>query len=395
VPKSSSHPTTLALRYGCNPHQTPASLVLPDPPPLRVLSGEPGYINILDALGAWQLARELKAATGVPGAASFKHTSPAGAAIARALPQAFSASQFLSQEDLSPIAKAYVRARGGDRMSSFGDVVGVSDVVDLSLARVLKREVSDLIIAPGYEQAALSTLKEKKGTYLILEIDADYEPPEMEMRELFGFSLRQKRNGVPISPDHFCNVVTDNKSLPDDVLETLIVATIALKYAQSNSVCVAYDGQVIGMGAGQQSRVHCTRLACEKADKWFLQQHPKTLALRFREGLKRAEKTNLVDQYLLWEQLSEPERRNMLTGLEAEPDHITLLERTEWIKRFAGVCLSSDAYIPFRDNLDRAGRSNVKYVAQPGSSSRDDEVTQAANECGMVMVHTGLRCFLH
>lgn len=386
----------IPLKYGCNPHQTPASLRLPDPSPLRVMNGQPSYINILDALGAWQLARELKMSTGVPGAASFKHTSPAGAAIARPLSDAFRASQFLPDDDLSPVAQAYVRARGGDRMSSFGDVVGVSDVVDISLARVLKREVSDLIIAPGYEPDALEILRgKKKGAYLIFEIDADYEPPEMETRELFGFSLRQKRNSVMISNEHFQNVVTEQKLLPVDVRETLIVATIALKYTQSNSVCVAYDGQVIGIGAGQQSRVHCTRLACDKADKWFLQQHPKTLGLCFREGLKRPDKANIVDQFLLWDQLSEPERETILRGLAEKPDIITASERTEWIKGFEGVCLSSDAYIPFRDNVDRANRSNVRYIAQAGSSLRDDEVTKAANEYGMVMVHTGLRCFLH
>ena len=386
----------IPLKYGCNPHQTPASLGLPDPSPLRVLNGSPGYINILDALGAWQLARELKAATGAPGAASFKHTSPAGAAIDRPLTDAFRKSQFLPDLDLSPAARAYVRARGGDRMSSFGDVVGVSETVDFSLATVLKREVSDLIIAPAYEPDALALLKEKKkGHYLVFEIDPDYEPPEMETREVFGFSLRQKRNNVAISAEHFRNVVTQKTALPDDVLETLIVATVALKYTQSNSVCVAYDGQVIGMGAGQQSRVHCTRLACAKADKWFLQQHPKTVALQFLDGLKRPDKANIVDQFILWDELSEPERETMLRGLVSVPEPITASERAQWIKHFDGICLSSDAYIPFRDNIDRAGRSNVEYIAQAGSSLRDDEVTGAADEYGMVMVHTGLRCFLH
>jgi AICAR transformylase/IMP cyclohydrolase PurH len=386
----------IPLKYGCNPHQTPAALRLPDPSPLRVLNGNPSYINILDALGAWQLARELKAATGVAGAASFKHTSPAGAAIDRPLTDAFRKSQFLPEAELSPVARAYVRARGGDRMSSFGDVVGVSEVVDSSLATLLKREVSDLIIAPGYEPDALAILKEKKkGSYLVFEIDPDYEPPEMETRELFGFSLRQKRNDVVVCADHFRNVVTQKTAIPDDVQETLTVATIALKYTQSNSVCVAYDGQVIGMGAGQQSRVHCTRLACGKADKWFLQQHPKTLALELRDGLKRPEKANIVDQFVLWDELSEPKRETLSQGLVSSPEPITMAERAEWINRFDGVCLSSDAYIPFRDNIDRASRSNVQYVAQAGSSLRDDEVTKAADGHGMVMVHTGLRCFLH
>lgn len=386
----------IALKYGCNSHQRPASLKLTEPSPLRVLNGQPGYINILDALGAWQLARELKMTTGVAGAASFKHTSPAGAAIARPLSDTFRMSQFLPDEDLSPVAQAYVRARGGDRMSSFGDVVGVSDVVDFSLARVLKREVSGLIIAPGYEPKALEILKEKqKGAYLILEIDGDYEPPKMESREIFGFHLRQKRNDVLISKNHFQNIVTQNKELPVNALETLLVATVALKYTQSNSVCVAYDAHVIGMGAGQQSRVHCTRLACDKADKWFLQQHPKTIDLPFRKKLRKTIKANTVDQFLLWDQLSEPERQTMLQELDSSPDIISPSERADWIKRFNSVCLSSDAYIPFRDNIDRAYRSNVRYVAQTGSSIRDDEVTQAANEYDMVMTHTSLRCFLH
>lgn len=386
----------IPLKYGCNPHQTPASLSLPDPSPIRILNGTPSYINILDALGAWQLARELRSATGVCGAASFKHTSPAGAAIDRPLTPSLRASQYLPNEALSPIARAYVRARGGDRMSSFGDVVGVSDVVDVSLATILRREVSDLIIAPGYEPDALAMLSEKKkGSYLIFKIDPDYDPPEMETREVFGLSLRQKRNDVLLSPDHFRKVVTTETAIPDDVRETLIVATIALKYTQSNSVCVAYDGQVIGMGAGQQSRVHCTRLACDKADKWFLQQHPKALALPFRDGLTRPEKTNIVDQFLLWGQLSEPEREAMLRGLVSKPEVITPPERAEWTRQFGDVCLSSDAFIPFRDNIDRANRSNVRYVAQAGHSVQDAGVTQAANEYGIVMVHTELRCFLH
>ena len=384
------------LKYGCNPHQKSASLELPDPSPLRVLNGQPGYINVLDALGAWQLARELKMATGVSGAASFKHTSPAGAAIGRPLTDSFRASQFLPDDDLSPVAQAYVRARGGDRMSSYGDVVGVSDAVDASLARVLRREVSEVIIAPGYEPDALEILKAKRGgAYLIFEIDADYDPPDTERREIFGFKLQQDRNHVLVTQDHFKNVVTEKKDLPASVIETLLVATIALKYTQSNSVCVAYDGQVIGMGAGQQSRVHCTRVACDKADKWFLQQHPKTLDLPFRKALKRPDKANIVDQFLLWDQLSEREREATKRGLTAEPDIIDASERSEWIEGLEGVCLSSDALVPFRDNIDRAHRSNIQYVAQTGSSLRDGEVTLAANEYGMVVAHTGLRLFTH
>ena len=386
----------IPLKYGCNPHQTPAGLTLPDKSPFRVLNGDPSYINVLDALGAWQLVRELKEATGAPSAASFKHTSPAGAAIARPLSEAFRASQFLPDDVLSPVASAYARARGGDRMSSFGDAVAVSETVDISLARLIRREVSDLIIAPRFEPDALDVLKGKKGGgYVILEIDPNYEPPEMETRQVFGFSLRQRRNDVPVSRDHFRTVMTSKKSLAADVVETLIVATVALKYTQSNSVCLAYGGQAHGIGAGQQSRVHCTRLACDKADKWFLQHHPKTLCLNFREGLSRPDKANVVDQYLLWDQLSSSERGSLLSRLTEQPDPISQEEGDEWVGRWDGVCLSSDAYIPFRDNIDRASKSNVRYVAQTGGSQRDSEVTEAAEQYGMTMVHTGLRCFLH
>jgi len=386
----------IKLKYGCNSHQAPACLIVPDNSGFRVLNGTPSYINILDAIGAWQLARELKIACGKPGAASFKHTSPAGAAVAGSLSDSYLASQFLSKGDVSPVASAYIRARGGDRMCSFGDVAAVSDVVDISLATILKSEVSDLIIAPGFEPTALEILTtKKKGTYLILQIDPDYEPPELESLEVFGFRLQQRRNAARISEELFQNSVTVKKMVPPEVLETLIVATIALKYTQSNSVCLAYEGQVIGMGAGQQSRVHCTRLACDKADKWLLQQHPKTLHLPFREGLNKPEKANIVDQYLLWDQLSEPERKQMLSGLLQQPVPISVQERAEWVKQFHSICLSSDAYIPFRDNIDRANRSNVQFVAHAGSSLRDEEVTEAAEQYGMAMFHTGLRLFLH
>ncbi len=386
----------LPLKYGLNPHQHPARVTLPSASPLRVLNGTPGYVNVIDAMGAWQLARELKRATGLAGAASFKHASPAGAAIAANLEETYLASQFLTAKELSPVATAYVRARGGDRMCSFGDAAAVSEVVDRSLANVLRREVSDLIIAPGYDPDALEILSAKKGgNYLVLEIDPDFEPPDVEQRTLFGLKLEQPRNDAAITRDTFSNIVTGNRDIPDAALDTLVVATIALKYTQSNSVCVACDGQVIGMGAGQQSRIHCTRLACDKADKWFLQQHPRTLDLPFREGLKRTEKTNLVDQYLLWDQLSSTEEARMLGDLTARPDPIPPDERRRYLSRFDGVCLSSDAYIPFRDNIDRASRSNVKYVAQTGGSTADEGVTEAADEYGMAMAHTGLRLFLH
>jgi phosphoribosylaminoimidazolecarboxamide formyltransferase/IMP cyclohydrolase len=387
----------IQLKYGCNPHQKPARLRFAgDTSPLKVLNGTPGFINLLDAFGAWQLVRELRQATGLASAASFKHVSPAGAAIARPLSEEFRKSQMMPDEELSPVATAYARARGGDRMSAFGDAVAVSETVDVSLARLIRREVSDLIVAPGYEPEALEMLKAKKGgRYLIFQIDPTYEPPDMETRDAFGFTLAQLRNKRLIDASLFQDAVTAKKKVPQDIVETLVVATISLKWTQSNSVCVAYDGQVIGTGAGQQSRVHCTRLACSKADKWFLQQHPRVLDLDFVDGLTRAEKTNVVDQFLLWDELSKAERASAQTKLKRMPDPLGREERAEWIARFDGVCLSSDAYFPFRDSIDRASRSNVQYVAQPGSSLRDDEVTQAADQYGMVMVHTGLRVFLH
>ena len=387
----------IALRYGCNPHQTPARLlVLGDSAPLQILNGRPGYINLLDALGAWQLVRELRHATGLPSAASFKHTSPAGAAVARPLTETFRQAYLLPDLEFSPVATAYARARGGDRVSSYGDAVAVSDPVDLSLAQLLQREVSDLIIAPDYAPEALEMLKAKKnGTYLILQIDPAYEPPARESREIFGVTLQQQRNTATISKETFRNVVTSHKHVPDDVLETLIVATIALKYTQSNSVCVAYDGQVIGMGAGQQSRIHCTRLACDKADKWLLQQHPRVLAAKFQRRVKRVDKFNLIDQHLMWDQLSKTEETTMLEGFATPPEPLGSQERAVWIGQFNGICLSSDAFIPFRDNVDRASRSHVQYIAQTGGGLRDADVIAAAEQYGMTMILTGLRLFLH
>jgi len=387
----------IALRYGCNPHQTPARLLVAgDSAPLRILNGRPGYINMLDALGAWQLVRELRRATGLPSAASLKHTSPAGAAVARPLTETFRQAYLLPDLEFSPVATAYARARGGDRVSSYGDAVAVSDSVDLSLAQLLQREVSDLIIAPDYTPEALEILKTKKnGTYLILQIDPAYEPPEMESREIFGVTLQQPRNTTMISKETFRNVVTPNKHVPDDALETLMVATIALQYTQSNSVCVAYDGQVIGMGAGQQSRIHCTRLACDKADKWLLQQHPRVLAAHFQRRVKRVDKLNLIDQYLMWDQLSKTEETAMLEGFTTPPVPLESQERAAWIGQCNGICLSSDAFIPFRDNVDRASRSHVQYIAQTGGGLRDADVIAAAEQYGMTMILTGLRLFLH
>jgi len=385
----------IKLKYGNNPHQEHAR-ICKDGDELKVLNGKPGFINLLDAFGAWQLARELKEATGLPGAASFKHVSPAGAAIARPIDEAFRKSQMVPDEELSPVATAYVRARGGDRMCSFGDVAAVSEVVDITLARILNREVSDCIIAPGYEPDALELLmQKKKGGFLILEIDADYEPSDIETRDVFGFTMEQTRNKARATKDMLKNVVSAKKDVPDDIGETLLVATIALKYAQSNSVCLAYDGQVIGMGAGQQSRVHCTRLACDKAEKWLLQQHPRVLELKFKEGLGRVDKTNVVDAFLLWDELSKAEMDAMLAKLDAVPEPLTRDEREEWIKHYSGIRISADALFTFRDSIDRASRTNVQYVLQPGNSLRDDDVTQTADDYGMVMIHSGIRWFLH
>ncbi len=384
------------LKYGLNPHQGSARVMMDEAAPLELLNGNPGYINILDALASWQLVRELAEATGAAAAASFKHVSPAGAAVDRPLTEEFRRSQFLPDEDLSPAARAYVRARGADRLSSFGDFVAVSQTVDRSLARVLGREVSDGIIAPGYEGKALSALKsKKKGGYRIFQIDPDYRPPEMEHRDVFGMRLEEERNTAPITPELFEDVVVGDAELPPEVLQTLIVATITLKYTQSNNVCVALDGQVIGNGAGQQSRVHCTRLACSKADKWLLQQHPRVLGLSFKEDLMRAEKTNVVDQFLLWEDLSEAERQQVSAALTQKPVPLTEAEREDWIGGYEGICMSSDAFFPFRDSIDRASRTNVQYIAQPGGSLRDESVTAAAEEYGMWMCHTDLRLFLH
>ncbi len=387
----------IKLKYGLNPHQQFARLVMEhEQAPLRVLNGTPGYINILDAMGAWPLARELREATGRPGAASFKHVSPAGAAVDRPISGPLRRSQMLAEEHISSVARAYVRARAADRMSSFGDMTAVSETVDVTLARALEREVSDGIIAPGYEPEALEILKsKKKGGYLVLQIDPDYRPPETEYRDSFGMRLEEARNTAPVTRELLNNVVTREKHIPDEIAETLLVATVALKYTQSNSVCVAYDGQVIGMGAGQQSRIHCTRLACAKAEKWFLQMHPKALGLRFADGLGRAEKTNIVDQYLLWDELSDAEREQMLAGLAQEPEPITEEEKRDWIEGFDGICISSDAFFPFRDNIDRASRANVQYILQPGGSYRDEDVTEAADQYGMVMAHSGMRWFLH
>nr|WP_221774758.1 phosphoribosylaminoimidazolecarboxamide formyltransferase [Pelagicoccus albus] len=386
----------ISLRYGTNPHQKEAFLEFPEPSPIKIVNGAPGYINMLDALTSWQLVRELKEATGKASAASYKHVSPAGAAIAKPIDDAFKESQFLKTTDFSPVASAYVRARGGDRLCSFGDVLAVSDVVDVSLAQFLKTEVSDLIIAPGYEPEALEILKsKKKGGFCMLEVDYDFMPTGIEKREIFGVTVAQERNSRLFTKEDFKNVVSKNKDISEGALDTLLVAAISLKYTQSNSISIAYDGQIVGMGAGQQSRIHCTRLACDKADKWFLQRHPKVRGLDFKEGLKKVEKTNLIDQYLLWDSLSGHEEANMLENFNTRPEPISKEERSEWISQYKDICLGSDAFIPFRDNIDRASRSNVQHVVETGGSLRSDLIIDAVNEYGMTLTATGIRSFLH
>jgi phosphoribosylaminoimidazolecarboxamide formyltransferase / IMP cyclohydrolase len=386
----------LKLRYGCNPHQAPARIFTRDRAlPLRVLSGAPGYINLLDALNAWQLVRELRASLQLPAATSFKHVSPAGAAVAVPMSQEVRRASFVDDLELSPLATAYARARGADRLCAFGDFAALSDVVDVSTANVLKREVSDGVIAPGYEPAALEILKSKRnGTYCVLEIDPTWEAPENETREVFGISFEQRRNQVVPGREHLANIATKNHDLPEAATRDLILALITLKYTQSNSVCFAYDGQAIGIGAGQQSRIHCTRLAGGKADRWFLRQHPATLDLPFRAGVGRPEQNNAIDLFLE-EELSAAEQADWLTNFDKAPRRLSREDKRAWLNQRKGVSLASDAFFPFRDNIDRASQSGVTYISQPGGSVRDDVVIQAANEYGMVMAMSKLRLFHH
>jgi len=386
----------IKLRYGVNPHQSPArAFVLDGKLPITVLSGAPGYINLLDALNSWQLVREMKELTGLPSAASFKHVSPSGVASGRPLSPDLAESYFTTQDELSPLAIAYVRARGADRMASFGDWIALSDKVDESTARIISREVSDGCIAPGFEPAALELLKAKKNaTYPVLEIDPSYGPPETESRQVFGVTLEQVRNNALITPALLDKVVTARKQITDDARTDMLVATLALKYTQSNSVCLAWDGQVIGMGAGQQSRIACTRIACAKADKWLLRLHPKVRGLDFKKSITRTEKANAIDLYLE-EDATEAEMRAWRLHFNTVPEPLSREERHAWLARFDGVALSSDAFIPFRDNIDRAARSGVRYVVQTGGSTRDEGVIRAADEYGMVMAFTGLRLFHH
>ena len=386
----------IPLRYGMNPNQKEARVVLTDHGPnIQALSGAPGYINMLDALNAWQLVRDLRASLGLPAAASFKHVSPAGAAVYVPMSDALKKACFVDDMELSPLATAYARARGADRISSFGDFVALSDTCDVATAKLIAREVSDGIIAPGYDADALEVLKAKRGgKYLVLRIDPDYNPPAMETREVFGVTLEESRNDLKIGPDCLTNIVTKNKDLPPDAVRDLIVSLITLKFTQSNSVCYALGGQAIGVGAGQQSRVHCTRLAGNKADLWWLRQHPRVLGLRFREGLNRAEKNNVIDEFLS-EDLTPPEEALLRQNLAEPVKRLAKEEKREWLDKLTGVSLGSDAFFPFRDSIDRASRSGVKYIAEAGGSTRDEDIIAAADEYGMVMVFNGIRLFHH
>jgi AICAR transformylase/IMP cyclohydrolase PurH len=386
----------LKLRYGCNPHQAPARIFREEGPlPIQVLSGAPGYINLCDALNAWQLVRELKAALGLPAASSFKHVSPAGAAVGVPLSEDLKKACFVDDLELTPLASAYARARGADRMSSFGDWAALSDVCDEATAKILKREVSDGVIAPGYTPEALAILKAKRdGKYHVIQIDPAYEAPELEVREIFGVSFEQKRNTLVPSFDMLSKIVTEQKDLPEAAKRDLVLSLITLKYTQSNSVCYAYEGQAIGIGAGQQSRVHCTRLAGSKADKWFLRQHPDVLNLKFKAGVGRAERNNAIDQYLEdW--LSPAEIQLWEQNFEVVPAFMSIEEKRAYLSTRTGVSLGSDAFFPFRDNIDRAHASGVSYIVQPGGSVRDDVVIEAANGYSMVMAFTGTRLFHH
>lgn len=387
----------LTLRYGCNPHQKPARVFMSTGTtlPFTVLNGAPGYINLLDALNSWQLVRELRQVLNLPAAASFKHVSPAGAAVGIPLSETLKLSYGVDDLELTPLASAYARARGADRLSSFGDWAALSDIVDLPTARLLNREVSDGVIAPGFEPEALELLRKKqKGRYIILQIDPDYIPAEIERREVFGITFEQKRNTALASQEWLQNIPTANKDLPEEAKRDLLIALIALKYTQSNSICFATDGQCIGIGAGQQSRIQCTRLAASKAAIWHLRQHPSTFELPWKSGVKRPDRVNAIDLYL----------RNDATAIEMEqwkelftetPQQLTQEEKNEWLQKLTGVSLGSDAFIPFRDNIDCAAQYGVSYVAQPGGSLRDEDVIAACNSYNMVMAFTGVRLFHH
>ena len=387
----------LELKYGCNPNQKPAKVYMESGDlPFTVKNGRPGYINLLDAMNSWQLVRELKEATGLPAAASFKHVSPAGAAVAAPLSETLREMYFAPDFPLTPLATAYVRARGADRMSSYGDFSALSDVCDVATAKILKHEVSDGVIAPGYEPEALEILKtKKKGNYVILEMDPAYEPAPIETKQVFGVTFEQRRNDVKIDEHIFDDIVTKNHDLPESAKRDLLIATITLKYTQSNSVCYAYDGQAIGIGAGQQSRVHCTRLAGDKADRWFLRQSPQVLGLPFKDDVRRPDRDNAIDVYIgsEWRDLLETDDWKRV--FTEKPPVFTEEEKRAWLEKVSGVSLGSDAFFPFGDNIERAHKSGVSYVAQTGGSIRDDNVIETADKYGMTMAMTHIRLFHH
>jgi len=389
----------IELKYGCNPNQKPARIFMQNDGelPIQVLNGKPGYINFLDALNGWQLVKELKEATGYPAAASFKHVSPAGAAIGKELSDTMKKIYFVEDlEELSPLACAYARARGADRMSSYGDFIALSDVCDVSAAKLIKKEFSDGIIAPGYEPEALEILKEKKkGTYAIIQIDENYKPEPVEHKDVFGITFEQGRNEVKIDDSLLTNIVTKNKDIPLSAKHDMMISLITLKYTQSNSVCFVKDGQAIGIGAGQQSRVHCVRLAGQKADNWLLRQSPKVMGLQFVDGIKRAERDNAIDNYIgeaymdvladgAWEKI-----------FKVKPEIFTQAEKEEWLSQATDIVLGSDAFFPFSDSIERGYKSGVKYVVQPGGSIRDEDVIDCCDKYGMAMVCTGVRLFHH
>lgn len=388
----------LELKYGCNPNQKPSRIFMEDGElPIEVLNGKPGYINFLDAFNGWQLVKELKEATGLPAATSFKHVSPAGAAVGLPLSDVEKKIYWVDDlGDLSPLACAYARARGADRMSSFGDFISLSDVCDVDTANMIKREVSDGIIAPGYEPEALEILKtKKKGNYNIIKIDSAYKPDSVERKQVFGITFEQGRNEMPIDEEFLGKLVTENKEVPDDAKRDLIIALITLKYTQSNSVCYVKGGQAIGIGAGQQSRIHCTRLAGQKADNWLLRQCPKVLNLPFKEDVSRPNRDNAIDVYMGEDYADVLEDGQWQQFFTEQPEPLTREEKREWLDKMDGVALGSDAFFPFSDNIQRAHRSGVKYIAQPGGSIRDDVVIDACNEFGIAMYFSGMRLFHH
>ena len=389
----------LELKYGCNPNQKPSKIYMKNGKdlPIQVLNGRPGYINFLDAFNGWQLVSELKKATGLPAATSFKHVSPAGAAVGLPLDETLAKIYWVDDlGELSPLASAYARARGADRMSSFGDFISLSDVCDVDTAKLIKREVSDGVIAPGYEPEALEILKEKKkGNYNVIQIDPDYVPDPIEHKEVFGIKFEQGRNELKIDNDFFSNIVTENKELTDQAKIDLAISMITLKYTQSNSVCFVKDGQAIGIGAGQQSRIHCTRLAGQKADNWWLRQSPQVMNLPFVDHIRRADRDNAIDLYIgedYMDVLSDDAWPNIF---KEKPEVFTREAKREWLDKLTGVALGSDAFFPFGDNIERAHKSGVTYIAQPGGSVRDDNVIDTCNKYNMVMSFTGIRLFHH